>query len=288
MMFKSRLRYFTLLCLTLIFVTGNALANLVIAEGKPTGQWYNPDRDGEGFYVEVIDSGSSAQLGIAMYSFDASGKQLWIVGTAPVSATATTATVTMYLVEGPVWGSGFDPTDKETTEFGTITARFTGCNTAMFQVRTNGALEDGDYPAVRLTNVVGIECTDPPPKPPEGEGVTEGEWGDGTITCMNVAPGGKSLTSTNSPCPEGAAIFLDRKGLFVNADGDVDLNVCVTNIWCTGNVSFTSEGTFQCTTANNGIIEGFFNSKTDMYGYGHQSQQEVGGVCTSEWNMVPR
>ena len=287
-MFAKRLLVVLIICSIWLCISGNAMANLVIAEGKPTGQWYNPERDGEGFFVEVIDSGGNALLGIAMYSFDDSGKQLWIVGTAPVSDTATTATVTMYHVEGPVWGSGFDPADKETTEFGKITARFTGCNTAIFQVRTNGALEDGDYPTVRITNVVGIECTDPPPKPPEGEGVTEGEWGDGTTTCMNIAPGGGSLTSIDSPCPEGASIYIDRTGIFTNADGDIDLEFCVTKIWCTGNVSISSEGTFNCTTGDSGLIEGFFTSKTDMWGYGHQSQKAEGGVCSSEWNMEPK
>ena len=202
---------------------------------------------------------------------------------------SSTATIPVYRVEGPVWGTGYDPDDRVTTDFGTLTVRFTGCNSALFQLRVDAeGFEDGDYSLVRLTNVVGIECVDPPPKPPEGEGVTEGAWGNGSTTCMNVAPGGAALTSANSPCPEGASIWIDQTGLYIDANGDITLDFCVTNIWCTGNVNFTSEGTFQCTTPNNGLIEGFFTSKTAMYGYGYQTQGAVGGVCATEWNMEPQ
>ena len=165
-MLAKRFSLFLILISIFLCFSNSALASLVIAEGKATGQWYNPSRDGEGFYVEVIQSGDSALIGIAMYSYDNSGNQLWIVGTAPVSDTATTATIPVYRVEGTVWGTGYDPDDRVTTDFGTLTVRFTGCNSALFQLRVDAeGFEDGDYSLVRLTNVVGIECFDSPPKP---------------------------------------------------------------------------------------------------------------------------
>ena len=41
----------SLLCLNSV-----AVADLVLSEGGPTGQWYNAARDGEGFFIEIIDS----------------------------------------------------------------------------------------------------------------------------------------------------------------------------------------------------------------------------------------
>ena len=215
-MYTKILKSCSFVCVSLLFLAGNAMADLIIAEGKPTGQWFNPDRDGEGFYVEVIDSGETAQLGIAMYSYDAEGRQLWVVGNAPVGAGATAVTVPVVQIDGPVWGSGYDPADLNTTDFGTITARFTSCNSALFQVRTNVELEDLEYPAVRLTNVVGIECVDTSPPPPP-TGLTAGKWvGDGV--CINVAADGKSLTTVNSTCPDFASIWLAITGTQVDID----------------------------------------------------------------------
>ena len=122
-MFRSRclLAVISIFCGLMLFSV-STLADLILAEGKATGQWYNPARDGEGFYVEVVGEGDNIQIAIAMYSYDSEGEQLWVVGNVPISADATVATVPLFLIEGPVWGSGYDPADRETTEFGDVLA----------------------------------------------------------------------------------------------------------------------------------------------------------------------
>jgi len=67
-------------------LSSNAIADLIIADGKPTGQWYNPERNGEGFYVEVIDTGGNLQLGLAMFTYDEEGEQMWISGQLPIDS----------------------------------------------------------------------------------------------------------------------------------------------------------------------------------------------------------
>jgi len=273
------------ICVSLLFLAGNAMADLIIAEGKPTGQWFNPDRDGEGFYVEVIDSGETTQLGIAMYSYDAEGNQLWIVGNAPIEAGATAATVPVVQIDGPVWGSDYDPGDRNTTDFGTITARFTSCNSALFQVRPKTGLEDLDSPNVRLTNVVGIECVD---KPPEISGVTPGEWeGDGV--CLNVAADGKSLTAVDSPCPNGASIWLDITGTLVDLNGEIDPELCKVDASCLGDATISADtGFFQCVTER-GVAEGWFTNETNAYGNGAQTiGTAVGSTCVATWTAAPK
>jgi hypothetical protein len=61
-------------------MAAGAQAGLNLADGYASGQWWNPARDGEGFYVEVIDTGGNLQIAVAMYSYDESGNQLWLVG----------------------------------------------------------------------------------------------------------------------------------------------------------------------------------------------------------------
>jgi hypothetical protein len=281
------LKSFGFVCVSLLFLAGNAMADLIIAEGKPTGQWFNPDRDGEGFYVEVIDSGETAQLGIAMYSYDAEGRQLWIVGNAPVGAGATAVTVPVVQIDGPVWGSGYDPDDRNTTDFGTITARFTSCNSALFQVRPNVELQDLEYPAVRLTNVVGIECVDESPAP---AGITAGEWeGEDGSACLYVAEDGKSLTTVGSTCVNGLSMWLDIVGIKVTLDGEIDPAGCKVDASCKTDSTIDPEtGFFQCVTEL-GLIEGWFNSAT--YGWGHATQTIGGGLgnaCVTEWEAAPK
>lgn len=278
-------------CVSLLFLAGNAMADLIIAEGKPTGQWYNPERDGEGFYVEVINSGETAQLGIAMYSYDAEGRQLWIVGNAPVGAGATAVTVPVVQIDGPVWGSGYNPDDRNTTDFGTITARFTSCNSALFQVRTNVELQDLEYPAVRLTNVVGIECVDEPPAP---AGITAGEWEsagerESDSVCLFVAEDGKSLTTVGSTCVNGYAGWLDIAGIKVTLDGSIDPTPCVVDASCTTDSTIDPEtGFFQCVT-DKGLIEGWFNSATNGYGNGVQTVGGgLGNACLATWTAAPK
>ena len=47
----------SILSFLLCFSSG-ALAYLVLAEGGPTGQWFNPARNGEGFFIEIINTGA--------------------------------------------------------------------------------------------------------------------------------------------------------------------------------------------------------------------------------------
>jgi hypothetical protein len=42
----------TMLCM--VFVASSVQAELNLADGAASGQWYNPARDGEGFYVLLL------------------------------------------------------------------------------------------------------------------------------------------------------------------------------------------------------------------------------------------
>lgn len=283
MIFKS-----LAVCLTLLFST-SVLADLILAEGKPTGQWYNPDRDGEGFFVEIVNTGGNLQVSVAMYSYDDQGEQLWVVGNVPIDADDTVATVTVFQIDGPVWGSGFDPADKNTTEFGTITVRFPSCKSALFQVRTNGDLEDGDYGLVRLTDIVGIECSDAPPSTPEG--VTPGEWhqGDSSSPCMWVAEDGKFLTTVGSQCAGFAFWFDNDSGTKVDSEGNVIPGACpVFDAECDSAVAISADGYFSCVTRQGGLVEGQFTSATHAYGTAYEPVRgEDGAYCKNQWEMTP-
>ena len=217
-------------------LTGTALADLNLANGSATGQWYNPARDGEGFYVEVIGEGENLQIAVAMYSYNEQGNQLWLVGNAPIEDGDIGAEVPVFLIEGPVWGTAYDPADRNTTEFGSIVVRFPTCNTALFNVNSNvQGLESGSYSLSRLTEIVGMDCVEPPPpdtQPPPSPGtdITSGLWsGDGV--CFFVNSEGTKIVESDQ-CEQGKSFSGDIPGVEVDIDGKLEGDVCDSNVAC--------------------------------------------------------
>ena len=220
----------------LAILVGSAQADLNLANGSATGQWWNPARDGEGFYIEIIQ-GSPMQIGVAMYSYDAQGKQLWLVGNIAIAEGDVGATVPVFLIEGPVWGTGYDPADKSTTEFGNIAVRFPTCDSAMFSVESNVAgLESGNYSLVRITEIVGMDCVEPAPPdtppPPNETGITAGMW-TGLGVCFFVNAEGTKIVETDE-CNAGNAFSADIPGGQVDLDGRFNPDLCDASVVCDG------------------------------------------------------
>jgi hypothetical protein len=193
----------------LLFLSCHAMADLILSEGGPTGQWYNPERGGEGFFVEIT-SGGTQQISVAMYTFDAVGNPLWVVGNVPIEPDDEIKNVEVFQFDGPAWGPDFDPDDLNTTPFGTITVRFPTCDTALFSVQTSGSLPSGDYSLIRLADVEGVDCTEPPDPP---TGLTPGRWA-GAGVCFTVSQDGTSIIGGNlSTCDAQSAFDSNLDGI---------------------------------------------------------------------------
>jgi hypothetical protein len=220
---------------SLVFVSGNAVAGLNLANGYATGQWYNQQRDGEGFFVEVIGEGENLQISVAMYSYNEQGEQLWLVGNVPIASGDVVATVPVFLIEGPVWGTAYDPADRVTTEFGTIVVQFPTCSSAIFNVNSNVAgLESGSYSLVRLTEIVGMDCVEPPPPdtgpPPSSSDITPGFW-TGEGVCFFVNAEGTRIVEADE-CDTGKSFSAEIPGIQIDLDGRPDGEDCPANVAC--------------------------------------------------------
>ena len=221
----------------LAILVGSAQADLNLANGWATGQWYNPARNGEGFWIEVSGEGDNLTISTAMYSYDAQGNQLWLVGSVAIGPNDIGATVPVILVEGPVWGTAYDPADQDTTQFGNIVVRFPTCDSALFNVKSNVAgLESGDYSLVRLTEITGMDCTEPAPPdappPPNETGITPGMW-TGLGVCFFVNAEGTKIVETDE-CDAGNAFSADIPGGQVDIDGRFNPDLCDASVVCDG------------------------------------------------------
>ena len=94
------------------------------------GSWYNPNRDGEGFLIDMVYNGNSPTLIAYWYTYN-QGQQMWLVGAAPHSWGVTSVQMDMYVTDGPNFGDAFNPADVNRTPWGTVTFSFPSCNSAV-------------------------------------------------------------------------------------------------------------------------------------------------------------
>ena len=280
---------FALSCL--VFLIGSAQAQLNLADGTASGQWYNPARDGEGFYVEIIDTGGNLQISVAMYSYNEVGDQLWLIGNVPIEDGDLGAKVPVYLVEGPVWGPMYDPADRTGLDepFGNIIVRFPSCDRAFFMVQSNvQGLESGHYSLARLTDLVGVDCTDPPPA--TGETVTPGQWtGEGICFIVNTEPSGGAQPGTQlqgSDLCNGFAIEAEVPGVEVNIKGEPG-PACQAKAECYGNLGINFPGTNSYGQMTCGALEVIFISATESVVSVDEYVDEEGTLCVGQGSATP-
>ena len=120
-----------------------------------SGTWWNPDRDGEGFIIDVANAGN---IVISFYTYDNSGQQMWLIGTGDVDGSV--AVIDFYVTEGGIYGSGFDPALVDTIHWGTGIFTFSECATGVADIMPNDAyaaeFEDMTTNITRLT--VPVNC----------------------------------------------------------------------------------------------------------------------------------
>lgn len=268
---------FAFVTTVLLCFSSTAAAELILAEGQATGSWFNPERSGEGFFVEIADINGANMFTVAMYTFDASGDPLWLTGNLPIDSDDVTVEVPMYQYDGPLWGPDFDPTQLNTTLFGTMRVTFTTCDTALFQMDSDTELADGSYSLVRLTNIEGIDCTDTPPQ----QGFTPGRW-TGEGVCFNVAADGLSLTEVGSTCDQGAAFDsnLDN-GKENGLGGDCGVEADCEGVWK------ITAGSFHCAADLGTLVVGQFDSFTSASGKAFEGEGGKSDYCVANWSATP-
>ena len=266
----------SVLSLLLCFST-TALADMVLADGKATGKWFNPERSGEGSYIEIINTGCSKQIGVAMFTFDDKGAPLWISGNIAIGNNDEVVAIPVSQFDGPVWGPGFDSDDLNITPFGTITVRFPTCDTALFSVVTEVGLQNGNYSLIRLTDIEGIDCTDP--KPPT-TGPYPGRW-SGPGVCFNVSQDRLSIIGGElSGCDAQAAFDSNLDGIS-NEGRNCKVTASCEGVWP------IVDGKFSCVNKLGELAVGTFSSTTSASGLAFEGEGGVGEFCTAAWSATP-
>ncbi len=125
--------------------------------GKLSGSYYDPARNGEGLLVEVGKIGTRRVFFATWYTY-AGGLQRWIVGNIDYANGATQVVLPLIVTTGGQFGSAFNPSQVQVSNWGTATISFPTCSTMRFQWSENGG-QSGVYNYQRsVEGLEGIAC----------------------------------------------------------------------------------------------------------------------------------
>lgn len=137
-----------------------------------SGAWYDPERDGEGFVIEVLPD-DRALVYWFTYAPDGSGEQAWVMGDGefitggiqiptppPGTPVATVIIEDVHLPTGTVFGSAFDPEAVELLPWGRFELGFLSEDEAHIYWESEMADFEGtgDYALQRLARPKLAEC----------------------------------------------------------------------------------------------------------------------------------
>jgi hypothetical protein len=117
-----------------------------------SGLWYDPEHDGEGFVVEILED---EQALVYWFTYHEDGRQRWFIGVGEVQGNRIVIEQLMD-TRGGRFGEDFDPADVEVQQRGSLSISFSSCSEAMvnYSIDKNG----GHMPLKRLTGVHGHAC----------------------------------------------------------------------------------------------------------------------------------
>jgi len=121
-----------------------------------TGSWYDRERDGEGYNIEIVGSSLDPQLLAYFYTYDDAGNQMWLVGQGP--ANGDTAVVPVQVTSGAVYGDDFDKDDVVRQDWGTLTFTFSSCTAGSVVRASTMGFGTTTENFVRLTSITGLTC----------------------------------------------------------------------------------------------------------------------------------
>lgn len=116
------------------------------------GNWYDPDRSGEGFQLAV--EGTDGLHVLTFYTY-LNGQPAWLIATGTIEGNRIVFADAV-ITSGTGFGSGFDPDEVVRTPFGTLTMEFQDCNNATMLIESS--LPEFSDLNLNLTRIVQGSC----------------------------------------------------------------------------------------------------------------------------------
>lgn len=138
-----------------VFIVKPNIESVTTIEPHHSGLWYNPEQDGHGLNILVLDDN---RMIIYWYTYDNEGNQIWLLGSGSFENDLATLSVTA--TKNALFPPNFDAADVERIEWGRFMIEFDGCNLAEFTWIPNAdtGFTAGSMPMTRLAFNAGLGC----------------------------------------------------------------------------------------------------------------------------------
>lgn len=200
-------------------LSADDLGDPFVVEPGTSAAWFDLDRDGEGFMLELLEGGRAVMY---WFTYDGEGRQDWYMAEGAVDANVIDFPE-MVQVSGGVFGPGFDPGQVVRTPVGNARFIWSGCDAGEMKWvidQDGGARRQGRMALSRLTNVMALPCgeTDPTPGvPPHEASRFSGSWYDPTHSgegyVLQVLDDLRALVYWFSYGPDGARRWFFGTGV---------------------------------------------------------------------------
>ena len=138
-----------------VFIVKPKLQITTEIKSHHSGLWFNPEQDGHGLNVLVLDDN---RMIIFWYTYDNEGNQVWLLGSGGFEDGL--ATLSVISTSNALFPPNFSAEDVETTEWGSFEIEFEGCNQAEFRWMPNEGnnFSAGSLSMSRLAFNAGLSC----------------------------------------------------------------------------------------------------------------------------------
>jgi hypothetical protein len=119
--------------------TDKSLADIGLDPGL-TGTWWDANRDGEGWLLEVGYANGAMYMFASFYTYAADGLQAYLLAES-TAITGNMAEMTVYMTEGAMWGADFNSDDVTRVPWGTGTFTFPTCGGGTVELMANDEMK---------------------------------------------------------------------------------------------------------------------------------------------------
>lgn len=139
-----------------------------------SGSWFTPERNGEGFTLQVLDNGTAHALWFTYPPAGSEAQQAWIYASGGRIEGDRIRFEDAVTTRGPRFGASFDPAALRIIPWGTIEFRFTSCNEGEVIYAGPTAWGSGTRRVTRLTALAELECAGKRRVDPQGARTLDG------------------------------------------------------------------------------------------------------------------
>jgi hypothetical protein len=143
--------------------------------------------DGQGAFINIADVNGDSVFVVSWYTY-LHGDQVWLLGSKSMTENSAQVTIPVQRTSGADFGRFFDSDDVNKTDWGTLTFRFSSCDSGTVQYQTDSPNfgSSSTLSLTRLTNTKGLSCDNTATNPtPPAVSVPQRST---TIVCVDNIP----------------------------------------------------------------------------------------------------